>query len=354
MAWWNFRAIMQGKSEHDSLGSTYLTISKSITNENISLSPAFTEEEIRALGKAPQVQDIGMLIPAGFSAFISIGGAYGFSTLLPLESAPDRFLDQESTDWRWQEGMAEVPVILSTEFLNQYNFVFAPSQGLPRLSEDAIRSLSFRMEIGSGADREQFLVRVSGFSDRITSVLAPEAFILYGNARHGGGAQVMPSRLILRTGDPSDPAFVRFLEAHHYVANAEQLRWNKLRSVVSLVSLSTAALALFLTGISALVFMLFIELTLARSRDNMLLLLQIGYSQKTISRFIYRRFVPRMLSAVATALIPAMLAQILFRHYMKQQGITAGVLPPWPVWLALVLGALLLTGWIRRTTRAAG
>ena len=350
MAWQNFRSLTQGKGEHDSLGSTFLTISKKVTNENLTESHAFTSEEIADLSRAPQVEDLGALIPATFSAFISIGGELGFSTLLPLEAAPDRFLDRLSGDWRWEPGMTQVPLILSSEFLNQYNFVFAPAQGLPQLSEAAIRALGFRMSIGQGATQEAFTGRITGFSDRIASVLVPESFIQYGNKTHGSG-QTSPSRLILKTGDPSDPAFVRYLEDHGYSTNTEQLRWHKLRMLVQAVSIATGILALLLITISALVFVLFAELTLARAQQSIQLLLQLGYRPTYLRRFLFRRFLPLLLSAAGIAMIIAILVQVLFHGYMQLLQVEVGLLPSWPVWLAAGLALTALTIQLRAAVR---
>ena len=347
-AWWNFREITRGRGGRDSLGSTFLTISKQVTNENITQSHAFTDAEIADIAHAPQVADVGVLTPAAFSVYISMGGELGFSTLLPLEAAPDRFIDRKAGGWAWHEGMTQVPLILSSEFLNQYNFVFAPAQGLPQLSEEAIRALGFRMTVGRDAAQEVYTGRIAGFSDRITSVLVPESFIRYGNARYSGSGAVPPSRLILETKDPSDPAFVQYLEAHRYVTNTEQLRWHKLRVVVQVVSLATGVLSLMLISISTLVFVLFTELTLARARESIQLLLQIGYSPARLRRFLFRRFLPLLLSAAATAVLLTVAAQILFYRYVQGLQVKVSLLPSWPVWVVAALSILVLAGQLRR------
>ncbi len=350
-AWWNFRQILHGKSSKDSLGSTFITISKSVAPGSTTGVHEFTPEEIQSLLQTPQVQDAGALTPATFPATISIGGSLGFSTLLPLEAVPDRLIDAATGDWRWEEDMTEVPIILSSELLDQYNYVFAPSQGLPLLTEDAVKALTFRLEIG--AVREPYTGRIAGLSDRITSVLVPESFIRYGNAHHGSGREEQPSRLILKTADPSDQAFVQYLEARHYQVNAEQLRWNKLRAAVHFISLAGGLFAVALTGISAMVFLLFIELTVVRAREDILLLLQLGYSPAFLRRFVAQRFVPLLLSAVFVAMAPVVLTQIFFRGYIQRQGIESGWLPGWPVW-GLAAVCLILILWLaRRTIRKA-
>ncbi len=349
MIWWNFQQILNGKKSNDSLGSTFLTINKEVTNENAADSHAFTDAEVDALKKAPQVQDAAALIPASFPAYISMGGKLGFSTLLPLEAAPERFMDKMPKDWKWEEGSLEVPIIIPNEFLNQYNFVFAPSQGLPRLSETTIKSIGFNLVLGAEPNQVRFVGHVAGFSDRITSILAPESFVKTFNQRIGQEKASAPSRVIIKAKDPSDPAFSAFLKTNHYITNAEQLRWNQLRAVVQSISIATGVLAILLIGISALVFVLFIELTLAKAKDAIQLLLQIGYGPGYLQKFMSSRFLPIMLSAVLVSLMIGAGVQVLFYYWVQTLQIEIGILPGWPIWFVAGISCLLLIWQMRRT-----
>ena len=50
MIWWSFQQLLEGKQENDSLGSTFLTVSKKVTNEMMGKPAAslFTPQEIDA------------------------------------------------------------------------------------------------------------------------------------------------------------------------------------------------------------------------------------------------------------------------------------------------------------------
>ncbi|XZF14253.1 hypothetical protein ACTHGU_20935 [Chitinophagaceae bacterium MMS25-I14] len=355
MIWWNFRELLHGKRDNDSLGSTFLTVSKKITNQTMASHTAslFTPQEIDDLKKAPQVQDVGMLSSNHFPVSASMGSTLSFYTELFLEAVPERFMDKKPADWKWQEGSSEVPIIVSTEFLNLYNYGFAPSQGLPQLSETTIQSLGFQLNIGAGAAQEHYIGHIVGFSDRINSVLVPEAFLSNANARLAPGASEQSSRLILKTSDPSDKKFEQYLEEHDYTTNAEQMRWNRIRSVVEVVSIATGVLALLLTAISALVFVLFIELTLARAKDAIQLLLQLGYSPQMLAGFVFRRFVPVLFAAIGAAVTVAALIQVGLSFAVKKMELNIAFVPGWPVWLVAVLSALCLLQQMRTTIRKA-
>jgi hypothetical protein len=357
MLWWNFRQILQGRVGDDSLGSTFLTISKNVTDATMGQGTAathFSEAELKALRTAPQVQDVGALTPAAFQVASSIeSGELKFYTLLFLESAPDRFMDRAPQDFSWSPGQRTVPIILSRDFLNMYNYVFAPSQGLPQLSENTIKAIGFRLELGSGVAQQSFIASVAGFSDRISSVLVPQAFMDWGNMTFAPDRAVRPSRLIVRAKDPSDEAFAAFLKERNYSTNAEQLRWNRVRAIVQAVSAATGVLAILLIGIGALVFVLFIELTMARARESVRLLLQIGYSPRMMRGFLGRKFLPLVLGAAGTAGMLAALAQLGIALGLTRMDLKAGWLPGWPVWACLGLATMMLTLLVRHSIASA-
>lgn len=344
LLWWNFNQMLNGKASDDSLGSTFLTISRRVTNENMGRPErtVFSASAIEELKRAPQIEDVGIVQSLRPQAFMSmqIAPGAGFSTVMILESVPDRFMDRKPADWSWQPGTTRVPVILSSSFLSLYNYAFAPSQGYPQLSEESIKALPFKLTIGSGASETGFIAQVTGFSDRITSVLVPESFItqLNGPANENSGA----SRLVVKVKDPSATDFADYLQRHGYVTNSEMMRWSKLRAIVQVVALIVGTLAVLLLGISLLVFVLFIELTIARARQSVQLLQEIGYSPSALQKFLSGRFMPWLLGAMGFALILGILAQVGAYLMGPYTGLKLPLLPGWPMWICLLLVGLLL------------
>lgn len=351
MIWSAFRDLLSGKGSQDSLGSTFLTVSKQVSDASMAdkNSTQISGTDLEQIRKAPQVQDVGLLTPANFKVAASLGsGQMSFYTLLFLEAAPDRFMDQMPETWKWEEGDQTIPIILSRDFLNMYNYIFAPSQGLPLLSEQSVKALGFTLTMGEGPGQMNYRAQVEGFSDRISSVLVPQSFIDYGNKRFATSGAAKVSRVIVKVGDPSNKEFVTFLEQHQYTTNSEQLRFSKMRSVVEVVSGATGALALLLIGIGALVFILFIELTMARAQAAVRLLLQIGYSPKTLSSYLVRKYIPIMLSALLVALLIAVILQFVAAQKLAAIQLQIAAVPGPFVWAAAGLSALVL-GWQIRT-----
>ena len=345
MIWWNFRELLYGKNQNDTLGSTFLIIGKKVTEQNMGVANAtiFSPEDVDSLRQAPEVLDVGVITSNHFPVYAMMGGKLGFATDLPLECVPDNFIDKMPEEWKWQPGSINLPIIVSSQFLDIYNYVFAPSQGLPQLSEGSVKTLALNLKVGSGDRVETFTAHVVGFSDRIGSVLAPKSFIDYGNQRYGRpGEQEAPSQLIIKAKDPSDTKFGAYLQRHDYNTNSQNLRWSKIRAIVEVVATGTGFLAMLLMGIGTLVFILFIELTIARAQQSLTLLLQIGYSPHSLSKFMIRRFMPMVLGTAAAAMIITIAGQYVTSVAVQSQGLVLPVMPGWPVWAALAVSTGIL------------
>ena len=344
LVWWNFRMLLSGDAQKGNATKNYVVIGKQVTDYNMAntASNTFTPQEVQDLHSAPQVQDVGEVIPARFAVYAVIGGRMAMATDLPLESVPDRFLDEVPEDWTWEPGKRQLPVILSSQFLDVYNYVFAPSQGLPQLSRTSVKALGLKLQVG-GDQGTTLSAHVAGFSEYLGSVLAPPAFIAYGNKTYGqGAASEQPSRLVLKVSDPSDTRFAAYLEQHGYTANPQNLRWSKMRAIVEVVTTATGVLALLLMGISTLVFVLFIQLSITRAQQSLVLLGELGYSPRHIYRFVAGRYVPLIMAAMLGAMLLCCGMQLVAAQVAGRSQLILPSVPGIPVWGALIISTSLL------------
>lgn len=356
LIWWNFNQLLHPRNNKQTGVSTFLTLSKRVSNEKMGNGALtiFSPTEIEALKQLKQVEDVGNLLPVKerVNMRMNISSNLGFSTIMFLEAVPDAFMDKLPPDWNWKEGQATLPIILSSEFLSLYNYVFAPSQGLPQLSEESIKALPFRIELGPDGKAENYVAHIAGFSDRITSVLVPESFATYANRRYGAGDSP-PSRLVVKLADPSDKDFAEFLKTHDYVTNSEQLRWSKMRAIVQVVATSTGFLALLLMAISILVFTLFIELTIARAQASVQLLQELGYSTARLGKFLYKRFLPLLGYSFLVAIIVAVGTQVVAAVIGNKTGLNLDYFPGWPIWLVAMVTMAILFIQVKRAINKA-
>jgi hypothetical protein len=97
-----------------------------------------------------------------------------------------------------------------------------------------------------------------------------------------------------------------------------------------------------LIGIGALVFVLFIELTMAKAQESVRLLLQIGYSPRMLRGFLARKFLPLVLCAAGAAGVLAGIAQVGAAVGLRGMELQVSWLPGWPVWGSLAIAATFL------------
>jgi len=340
LVWLNFKETLSGKNKQDSMAE-YLVIGKKITDINAGKNipgNLFTDEEIAEAGKAEGVMEAGSLTSNRYPVSASLGGSLGFYTELFLESVDDKFLDIIPEEWKWQPGQQYVPVIMSNDFLNLYNYGFALSQGYPQLSQKSIRNIPFQINIAGG--REQYRAQIVGFTDRISSVLVPQNFMDAMNRQYGNQSTGRPSRLILKVKDPSAAAFVKFLETKGYTVNQEQLRWNKIRTAVQAIVASVGIVAIIVVGMAVLSFLLFIEITVQRAAGHISLMLLLGYAPATLRKILFRFFVPWLSSAILVAGVICILLHLLMIRWLATMDLAVPFMTAYPV--LILIGATLL------------
>ncbi len=338
-AWVDFRTVLRGKSQQDMMAH-YLIIGKEIGKEQASELNLFTAKEIDELRQVPGVDQVGSVQANRFPVDAQIGGNLGFSTALFLEAIDDKYLDQLPDDWQWEPGNPTVPIILSNDFLNLYNYGFALSQGLPQLSTRSIRALPFQISIAGG--QEVFRARITGFTDRISSILVPQHFMEEMNRQYGQAGTQQPSRLMLQVKDPADKELISFLQGSHYTTNTEQLRWNRVSTVAQAIVSAVGFVALIVVGMSVLAFILFVEVSIRRAAVNIRLMLQIGYRPLVLKRMLLGYFMPWLVSAILIAALVAFLLHVLLATQLNNSGLTLSWLAAWPIGIVLLIMIALL------------
>lgn len=198
----------------------YLVINKKVTASSLWSDEAtgFSSGEISDIRRQPWVRDVGGFLSTDYRVMASVSqGGRGMSTLLFFESIPDEFVDVSESSWRFQEGDNIVPIIISKDYLTLYNFGFATSSGLPQITEDLMSGIPLSLTLTSedGTRTLRMEGRVVGFSNRLNTILVPESFMKWSNARLGDGKETsLPSRLIIDVSSPGDVAIKDYMETH--------------------------------------------------------------------------------------------------------------------------------------------
>ena len=270
------------------LRGDYLVLSKRFNALNtLGLgSSDFTPGELDDLRAQPFVREVGALTPADYRITGSVGmGGVNLSTYLFFESVPDRFLDVEAADWNYEPGSRDIPIIIPRNYVNLYNYGFAPSQGLPQISEGIFRRVSLGIDIAGNGRSEQFRGRIVGLSNRLNTILVPDAFIRWSNERFGTRTgERHPARVIVETDRPVDAAVSEYLARKGYEAEGDRRDDGKATRFLQLAASGVAGVGLAFSGMSFYILLLSIFLLLQKNSDKLENLLLLGYAPARVAR----------------------------------------------------------------------
>lgn len=323
------------------VGFDFLSVTKIVTNDNMGNDNRFTPDDIAELSGKPFVEGVAPLLSNQFKVVASAGNMIPFSTDLFLESIDNAYIDTVPTGFKWELGQYEVPVIVSADFLEMYN-VFAPGWDLPQLSEKTISSINLMLRCTGNKGEETFKARVVALSDRINSILVPRSFIEWANLNLEGKEQENMSRVFLKTKDASNTQLLSFLQDKGYHVNKDKTKHGRVKQVLQAIVSGLAGFGILVILLAMVLFSFYLKLMIIRSRENLQLLLTLGYSASWLSKTVARKWIPVYVVIVIAALLITALLQYLFAGTSISVRDTLPLMPH-PAVLAVAAVLLLLS-----------
>ena len=283
-----YRDVMPVFTAQDSfLSSDYLIVSKKIGAATTlsGRSHDFSNAEIDDLAAQPFVRKTGRFIGAEYKveARMGINGQSLLNTELPFESVPDEFIDVSSADWHYTPGAKTVPIILPRTYINMYNFGFARSHNLPKISDGLVGMIDMVIFIHANGRHDEYKGRVIGFSNRLNSILVPQAFIEWSNAEYAPGQQGEPNRLMMEVANPADERITQYLDQRGYEVEDDKLQAEKTTYFLKMVVLLVMAIGLVISILSFYILMLSVYLLVQKNTTKLQNLLLLGYSPGKVS-----------------------------------------------------------------------
>ena len=284
-----YRDVLPVFTQKDSfMKADYVIVSKKIgmATTMSGRSNTFSNSEIDDLTSQPFVRSAGRFISTGYKvdATMSVNGVNILNSELFFESVPDRFVVVSGADWHYRDGDTTVPIILPRSYLTMYNFGFAQSHSLPKLSDGLVSMIDFNIFINGNGLHDRFKGRVIGFSNRISSILVPEAFMKWSNSRYAPDAPDEPTRLIMDVNNPADGQFSKYLDSKGYEAENNDANAEKMASFLRLMVFIVVVVGLTISALSFYILMLSIYLLVQKNSYKLENLLLIGYSPSSVSR----------------------------------------------------------------------
>ncbi len=241
----------------------------------------FSAREIQGFRDQPFTRQVGTFTSSLYDVSASIGmlgTGMQVGTEMFFESVPDDYIDVNAQAWAYEEGSRTIPIILPRNYLNLYNFGFAQSRNLPKLSEGVLSMIRLEIRLSGGGHVEVYDGRIVGFSNRLNTILVPEAFMNWANHYYAPGKKAEPSRLIVEVNNPADEEIVKYIQARGYEVEGNTLDAGKTVWFLQILVGIVLFIGIVITFLSFYILILSIFLLLQKNTKKMQTLLLIGYS----------------------------------------------------------------------------
>lgn len=319
----------------------YMVLSKQIALGNSSTQ--FTEEEIADLRAQPWVDDVGAFTASRFKASIGLDFAgKGLSTESFFESLPAEFFDEVPPDWHFDASVgesADVPIILSRDYLALYNFGFAATRGLPTMRESDISMIPLTISLRDVyGNRTLMRGHIAGFSSRINTIAVPEEFMDWANTHFAPDTETpMPSRLVVETNSPGDPSIKQYLRLHSLDISGDKIDNSAAAYMLRLVTGIVVGIGSVICVLAFFILLLCMMLLLQKNREKLHQLMLLGYSPTQVSK----PYIGLILSVNAGVLLFGCVACAITAAYWRAPLMAVGAsaasfLPTFATGLALV------------------
>ncbi|MDD5871284.1 MAG: ABC transporter permease [Bacteroidales bacterium] len=301
----------------------------------------FTDSELTQLRNEPWVRDVGKFSTSNYQVYgtISLAGqSVSLRSSFFFEAVPDKFLDVESKNWKFDPEHPQIPIIVSKDYLSLYNFGFAASQGMPQMSENMIGMVPIVFRLTGNNGKQDFLEgRIVGFSNRLNTIIVPQSFMDWSNNRYAPDAEAQASRIIVEVSNPGDPAVETYMNSHGYEIAGDKLNSSKANRLLTIILSIVVAVGLVICVLSFFILILSIFLLLQKNTQKLQNLLLLGYSPRQVSGMYVRMIVYINIAVYILSIAAMLVARTYYLPMVQAFGAhNAGIA------VAAAVGALLI------------
>lgn len=327
--------------EESFIRKDYLIITRAVTTTGTILGNAseFSAADIADLEAQDWCRQVGEFTSSDFAISASIGmdNAHAMRTQFFLESIPNEFIDVDAGQWGFNPGQPEVPVIISRDYLTLYNFGFAATQDMPKISEGQAGMIPVKFTFSGNNRRETIGGRIVGFSSRLNTVIVPDDFMRWANNRYGSASPQRPQRLIVEVSSPGDVKIERYMDSHHYDVAGDKMSASKANYFLTLISSIVVAVGIIISLLSFFVLMLSIYLLLQKNTHKLQNLLMLGYSTQQVARPYIRLVIVLNAVVLVLSVILMLVARTGYLPNLRAFGVRGAGL-----WVSIAVGILIM------------
>ena len=247
---------------------------------------SFSDDDINEIKEIEGVNSVGGFTSSNFRVQAGVtmrSKGIGYTTEMFFESVDDEYIDVKSDKWKFDPEVKEISIIVPKNYINLYNFGFAPASGLPKLSNDLIQSIGLDITVYDDmGGSHSFRGKVVGFSSRINTILAPKEFVEWGNSTFTSKGQPASSRLILNTNPKQTETILDRLNAEGYEVENKVFDYETVSKTVTFIVSITLLIGVIITIMSLVLLILSLFLLIERNRNKIFNLFILGFPLRTI------------------------------------------------------------------------
>ncbi len=284
-----YRDVLPVFTQGDSfMNNNYLIATKKISTLGsfTGKSSTFSQAEVEAMEQQSFTRSVGAFTPSLFKVSAGLGmesmGIH-LSTEMFFESVPDKYIDVNVEKWYFDEASGVIPIIIPRNYLNLYNFGFAQSRTLPKLSEGVMSLIQLDIQIRGNGRVANYKGTIVGFSNRLNTILVPQSFMEWANQTFAPDKKAQPSRLIVEVKNPTDTAITDYFQQQNYETEGNGLDAGKTTYFLRLVTGIILGVGGLISILSFYILMLSIFLLLQKNTVKLENLLLIGYTPSQVA-----------------------------------------------------------------------
>lgn len=326
-----------GKKNSES--NYWLTLSKTITPDNIGRKEllGFSSSNIKEIQTWKGVKKVFPIYSNDFKVSADGGSFIPFYTDMYLEAIDNEAIDvADLSDFQVKDNT--IPIIISREYLNLYNYGFALNQGLPQITEDFAKKIEVNINLTLKEKNLKYKGKLIGLSDRIHSVLVPKKFLDSLNTTQVKftHAEKVYSRVLIKVNDASDEELISKMNGKGYESNQESLRSAKIKGKLFLVLQAIALIGLFIFLLCMFMILNTIKIQFLEQKEAVSIKYTLGYSPRAMVNQISKKFSIYVFITVLLCLI----VLSIFQYYFSNAAITNQMLSNFivkEIWFSLII-----------------
>ena len=327
--------------EESFISKDYLIITRAVTGAGAIMGSngEFSNSDIQELESQPWCRQVGRFLNSDFAidARLGVGSGHAMHTQFFFEAIPDEFIDIDPDEWGFSTSKPEVPVVISRDYLSLYNFGFAATQGMPKISEGQAEMLPLEFTLSGNGQRMVMPGRIVGFSNRLNTVIVPQEFMEWANGYFGTGATQQPQRLIVEVNKPGDVKIEQYMDEHYYEVAGDKMSTSKANYFLTVISGIVIAVGIIISLLSFFVLMLSIYLLLQKNTHKLQDLLLLGYSPREVSKPYILLVVGLNAAVLVLAIVLMLLGRLAYLDMIHAFGVSGA-----GVGIAILVGLIIM------------